>query len=156
VARLDDPAAQSALGAAPAYSPSRANHRSSVRPGESWARTGHHTILADDKAFVDPQKDPYPEVFKALNLVDLKYEFHLPVKSDAFLPSTLRALLKVEFFDGKQDQERNQAVIAALSFRIRYTSIYEEGENPLTGNGAFDGRSRHSNNRLSSKIVKSE
>lgn len=87
------------------------------------------TILVNGQEYTNPQADPWPEIFRRINVTKANYDFHIPAIGSTHVPNQTRQLLSVTFVD-KDNQARNQQIVEAIdqaiNFRIEFCSLYEE------------------------------
>ncbi|ALS96886.1 hypothetical protein [Lacimicrobium alkaliphilum] len=82
-------------------------------------------ILVNEQEITDPTEDPWPDIFKALGVHGINYDFHIPAVGSTHAPNTSRQLLSVTFANISTDPNVIETIDQAINFRIKFKSLYE-------------------------------
>ncbi|WP_339064896.1 hypothetical protein [Teredinibacter turnerae] len=83
------------------------------------------TILVNDSEINDPTEDPWPDIFKSIEVEGINYDFHIPSVGSTHTPNTSRQLLSVTYASISTDPKVIELIDNAINFKIDYKSLYE-------------------------------
>ena len=73
----------------------------------------------------NPEEDPWPKMFKLIEVAGINYDFHIPSVGSAHLPNATKQLLSVTLVNESSESDVLDSIDKAINFRVEYQSIYE-------------------------------